>query len=218
MMAKLPSIKTDNPVFNFMGKLGDLVLLNVTWLLCCLPVVTAGAATTALFYAARKLAANEEYRIWHDFFRSFRANFRQATVFWLGLLCALAVAGANLWIGLHTDSALGNVCRGVGGVLLALWLAVEGHAFPLLARYDYRLGRLTLDALRLAVTKLHITAIHIVLAIWLPALLFLDPNLFAFCLPLWLLAGGAASALAVSGLLLPVQKAIEEKQREEGGG
>lgn len=211
-MAREPFLKTDNPVFAFMGKLGDVVLLNVIWLVCCLPVVTAGASVTALFYTARKIAAGEEYRVRHDFFHSFRANWRQATLFWLGLLVFLAVAAGNLWIGLHTDSGLGNLCRGVGGVLLALWLALTGHAFPLLARYDYRLGRLALDALRLAVKRLHITVIHILLVIWLPALLFLDPNVFLFCLPLWLLAGGAASAVAVSGLLLPVQKQIEQEQ------
>ena len=179
--------------------------------------VTAGASTTALFYAARKIAAGEEYRVRHDFLHSFRANWRQATLFWLGLLAFLAVAAGNLWIGLHTDTGLGNLCRGVGGVLLVLWLELEGHAFPLLARYDYRSGRLILDALRLAVTKPHITVIHILLVIWLPALLFLDPNVFAFCLPPWLLAGGAASAVAVSGLLLPVQKEIEKKQGKGEG-
>ena len=211
-MAKLPSMKTDNPFFNFMGKLGDVVLLNVTWIVCCLPVATIGASTTALFYVARKICLDEDYRVWHDFFHSFRANWRQATLFWLGLLVLLAVGAGNLWIGLHTDSGLGNLCRGVGAVLLLVWLMAEGFAFPLLARYDYRLGRLILDALRLAVTKLHITVIHILLVVWLPALLFIDPNLFLFCMPLWLLAGGAASAVAIAGLLLPVQRGIEKEQ------
>lgn len=215
-MAQLPSMKTDNPFFSFMGKLGDVVLLNVTWIVCCLPVATIGASTTALFYVARKIAAGEEYRAWHDFFHSFRANWKQATALWLVLLAWLAVGTANLWIGLHTDSGMGNLCRGVGAVLLLVWLMAEGFAFPLLARYDYRLGRLVLDALRLAVRKVYITVLHVLLAVWLPALLFLDPNLFLFCLPLWLLAGGAASAVSVSGLLLPVQKEIETA-REKGG-
>ena len=211
-MAREPLLKTDNPVFSFMGKLGDVVLLNLTWLLCCVPVVTVGASTTALFYVARKICVDVDYRIWHDFFHSFRANWKQATALWLVLLAALAVAASNLWIGLHTDSGLGNLCRGVGTVLLIVWLMAEGFAFPLLARYNYQLGRLVLDALRLAVTKLYITAIHILLVVWLPALLFIDPNLFMFCLPLWLLVGGAASAVAVSGLLLPIQKEIEKNQ------
>lgn len=215
-MAREPFLKTDNPVFSFMGRLGDVVLLNVTWLLCCLPVITVGASATALFYVARKMAAGEDYRVWRDFFHSFRANWKQATALWLALLAALAVAAANLWIGLHTDSGLGNLCRGVGAVLLLVWLMAEGFAFPLLARYDYRLGRLALDALSLAVRKAYITVVHILLVIWLPALLFIDPNLFAFCLPLWLLAGGAVSAVAVSGLLLPVQKEMEAA-RGKGG-
>lgn len=214
-MAKEPLLKTGNPVFSFMGKLGDVVALNVIWLLCCLPVVTAGAATTALFYAARKIAAGEDCRVCRDFFRSFRANWRQATALWLVLLVWLAAGAANLWTGLHTDSALGNLCRGVGAVLLLVWLMAEGFAFPLLARYDYRPGRLVLDALRLAVTRPHITLIHILLAVWMPALLFTGLNLFLFCLPLWLLAGGAAGAVAVSGLLLPVQREIEAG-REKG--
>ena len=40
----------DNPVWRFIGKLGDLVLLNLLWLICCIPVFTAGAATTAVYY------------------------------------------------------------------------------------------------------------------------------------------------------------------------
>ena len=213
-MARKPFLKTDNPVFSFMGELGDVVLLNLTWLLCCVPVATIGASTTALFYVARKICLDEDYRVWHDFFHSFRANWKQATGLWLVLLAGLAVAASNLWIGLHTVSGLGNLCRGVGIVLLLVWLMAEGFAFPLLARYTYQLRRLVMDALRLAVTKLYITVIHILLVIWLPALLFIDPNLFLFCMPLWLLAGGAASAVAVSGLLLPVQKEIEKKQEE----
>lgn len=129
-MAKEPLLKTDNPVFSFMGKLGHVVLLNVIWLLCCLPVVTAGASTTALFYVARKIAVDEDYRVCRDFFRSFKANWKQTTVLWIPLLAALAVAASNLWIGLHTDSGLGNLCRGVGAVLLLLWLMEVGFAFP----------------------------------------------------------------------------------------
>ena len=32
----------DNPFYRLMGTIGDLVVLNVLWLVCCLPVVRAG--------------------------------------------------------------------------------------------------------------------------------------------------------------------------------
>ena len=60
-MKKSSSI--DNPFFRLMGAIGDLVVLNILWLLCCLPVVTAGASTLALFAIVHKIAAGEDYRI-----------------------------------------------------------------------------------------------------------------------------------------------------------
>lgn len=216
-MAKGSSFKPDNPVFRSLGRLGDLVGLNVLWLLCCLPVVTAGAATTALFYVARKMALGETCFVRRDFFRSFRANWKQGALLGLGFLLTGALFFFDLWVGLHTDSALGNLFRGVGVAFAAVWLAVMGFAFPTLARYEYRLGRLVVDSLRLCVAKPHITLVQILLAIWLPGLLWLDPNLFLFCLPLWLLVGPAASAVALSALLAPVQEAFEAQNTEDTG-
>ena len=40
----------DNPIWRFMGRLGDMIVLNLLWLVCSIPVVTIGASTTALYY------------------------------------------------------------------------------------------------------------------------------------------------------------------------
>ncbi len=216
-MSKEPRLKIDNPVFAWMGTLGDVIALNLLWLLCCLPVVTIGVSTTALFYVARKISAGEEYRVCRDFFHSLRSNWKQATLLWLAELAVGMLFAADLWIGLHTDSGMGNFFRGAGGVLLILWLAQLGFAFPLLARYDYRLGQLAMDCLRLTATKPYIAVVHVLLVIWLPALLFLSPELFLFLMPPWLLCGAGASAAALSRLLLPVQREIESKGKDTEG-
>ena len=46
----------DNPVWRFIGKLGDLILLNILWIVCSIPVFTIGASTTAVYYVTLKLA------------------------------------------------------------------------------------------------------------------------------------------------------------------
>ncbi len=43
---------SNSPVIAFLNKMTDLILLNVLWILCCLPVITAGAATTAAYYVS----------------------------------------------------------------------------------------------------------------------------------------------------------------------
>ena len=70
----------DNKFFVFMGRVADLLLLNFLCILCCIPVVTAGASITALYYVTLKMARDEESYIARSFFRSFKQNFKQATI------------------------------------------------------------------------------------------------------------------------------------------
>src|SRR5699024_10557514 len=66
----------DNKFFVFMGKVADLCLLNLVCLACCIPIVTAGASITALYYVTLKMVRNEESYIFRSFFKSFKHNCR----------------------------------------------------------------------------------------------------------------------------------------------
>ena len=57
----------DNKFFVFMGRVADLLLLNFLCILCCIPVVTAGASITALSYVTLKMARDEESYIARSF-------------------------------------------------------------------------------------------------------------------------------------------------------
>ncbi len=80
----------ENPVWKFMGKVTDMFLLTCLWLLFSLPVVTVGASTTALFYCAMRLASDREGYLREDFVRTFRENFKSATILWL-MVSALGI-------------------------------------------------------------------------------------------------------------------------------
>ena len=83
----------DNKFFVFMGRVADLLLLNFLCILCCIPVVTAGASITALYYVTLKMARDEESYIARSFFRSFKQNFKQATIINIIMLC-LSIFGS----------------------------------------------------------------------------------------------------------------------------
>ena len=87
----------DNPVWRFMGKFCDILLLNILWTLCSVPIVTIGASTTAVYYVTLKLVRDEEGPTVRSFFRSFKENFKQATVIWLILLVAGLLIGFDLY-------------------------------------------------------------------------------------------------------------------------
>ena len=85
----------DGKLAQILGNIADLVILNVLWIVCSIPIVTAGAAATAFYSVTLKLIKNEESYVTRSFFRAFRENFKQSTIVWLVLLAVAAVLGCD---------------------------------------------------------------------------------------------------------------------------
>ncbi len=79
----------DNPLFQILQRILNVVGLSLVWILCCLPVVTIGAATAALYYTTVKVVRNERGYLFAEYFSAFKKNFRQSTI---ATLLYLAVA------------------------------------------------------------------------------------------------------------------------------
>ena len=62
----------DSPVMQALGKMADLMWLNILTLICCIPVVTVGASLTAMHYMALKIVRNEECYITKGFLSPLR--------------------------------------------------------------------------------------------------------------------------------------------------
>ena len=87
----------DGKLAQILGNIADLVILNVLWIVCSIPIVTAGAAATAFYSVTLKLIKNEESYVTRSFFRAFRENFKQSTIVWLVLLAVAAVLGCDFY-------------------------------------------------------------------------------------------------------------------------
>lgn len=73
----------DNKFFQGLGKIIDVICLSAFWFFLCIPIVTAGAATTALYYTVNKVIRNNRSYIGREFWHAFKTNFRQSTIVWL---------------------------------------------------------------------------------------------------------------------------------------
>ena len=116
----MPFFSYESKFSQAMLKLCSTAWLNLLWFLCSLPIFTAGASTTALYYVTLKMARDEETNLTKLFFKSFRENFRQATTLWLILLAVGLVLAADGYILYH----LRLTATGFPGVLWTLILAL----------------------------------------------------------------------------------------------
>ena len=212
-MKKSSSI--DNPFFRLMGAIGDLVVLNILWLLCCLPVVTAGASTLALFAIVHKIAAGEDYRTASGFFKAFRRDFKQATALWLVVLAAGIAALAGLRAASAQDDVFTGLLAAASFLLLAGVCCCGCWGLALLARFTYRHGLLALlDGARMTVANLLPTVGILVLLAWMPLLWVLAPGWFVYLLLPLFLVGGSATALGMTALMRPAVARVEQAGRK----
>ena len=206
----------NNPVFQFMGRVADLIMLNALFLVCSLPLVTVGASLTAMIRVIQGIQAKSEPGMVRTFFKAFKQNFRQATVVWLILAALLAVMGYNFFlINANFTGSFALGMKAAMGAVTVVLLAAAGYVFPLIARYENTLKQHVLNALILAVAKLPRTLCILALNVLPFALAVISLRVFFYSIALWLLGGFAMICWLDCLLLRPVLRQLEQPKEEK---
>lgn len=203
---------TDNVVMRALSKICDMICLNIMWLVCCIPIVTIGASTTALYTVMLKFVKNEEGYIFRGFFKAFRSNLKQSTLSWLIFLALGAV-----WF---VDYRLTGVMPGTAGTVMSViflmigffLLALMIYVFPLTARYENNIRNTFKNALILTVARLPYTLLMIAVIVVAVVASLWNTATVMFALPLWFLIGGALIAWVNSYILRKVFLIFEDNE------
>ena len=155
----------DGPVMQLINKIVYSVYLNILWFICCIPIVTVGASTTALFYVTLKIAKNEEGNITKAFFHSFRENLKQSTVIWMILLFLGIILGVDGYVLYHMrfENVFWTLCTAFFLIAAAAYAVVLMYIFPLLARFDNTTGAMFKNALFMGIRFLLCTILMAVI-------------------------------------------------------
>lgn len=197
----------ESPLMQALSKLADLMWLNILTMICCIPIVTAGASFTAMNYMALKIARNEECYITRGFFKSFKENFKQATVIWLLLLLVVLVLIGDFIIvrdsGIEFPLAIRIIILIVG--ILVLFTAM--FVFPTLARFSNTIRRTIKNAFLMSILQFPKTILMIILYLIPPLVTYLFPQAF----PVAFLFGLAAPAYVSAHLYKKFFQKLEDQ-------
>ncbi len=207
---------TDNVIVRALSKICDMVCLNILWLICCIPVITAGASTTALYTVMLKMVRNEEGYIFRGFFKAFRSNFRQSTVIWLILLLLGIICGIDYRVAGMMPGTAGMVMRSIFILFGFFVLSVAIYAFPLTARYENSIRATLRNALLLTVAKLPYTLLMAAVTVGAVIASVWNSVTLMFAIPLWFLIGGSLIAWINSWLLRRVFMVFEDNDDNAG--
>ncbi len=156
----------ENPFWQGLSVIADMMLLNLLTLLCCVPVITMGAAFTAMNDMVIRITRQEEGSIVRGYGKALRQNLKNGCLFGLMILLAAAL----LYIDYLCALTYAPVLRYAVAAIAVLLLALSMYVFALLARYENGLIKTVKNAAALAVG-------------YFPQTL----GMLCFCVALWLL-------------------------------
>lgn len=177
----------NNPVMRWIIRIFDCMCLSVLWLAASLPVITAGASTTALYVAIHRCIRLEEGSLWKTFWQAFRENFKRSSLCWLIALAVLALFVLDALV-FRTMALNGQPLGGLYWLILLL-IAIALTWMAYLFCYAERFTGSVKDVLRFSFLMM---VLHPVKAITV----------------LVILLGGAALVLLAPGLLVILPAAV----------
>lgn len=152
----------DTPFFRLMSMIGDLMLLNLMWIVFSLPVITIGASTTALLYTGMKLARGRDGYVVSNFWKSFKLNLKQSTVIWLLLLLFGGALGYAGWFWMNRESGISRILAVLAIGLAILYLIELMFVFAVQAKFTNTIMNTMKNALVMGIQNFPITILCIV--------------------------------------------------------
>lgn len=131
-------------------RLADLMLLNLLFVLCCLPLFTIGPSLSALYTVCLKMADNEDVSIVKSFSQAFRRNFRQSTLLWIIMAGCAAVLGLNWFFLPVLPEAPAEVMKVLLNLMLLVYIAVFSYLFPIQCKFENSIKNTLKNAFALA--------------------------------------------------------------------
>lgn len=120
----------------YMSKFIDIIILNVIFLLSCIPVFTAGAAWTAMYYTCVKVIRRDRGKVWQEYIKSFKSNLKTAVGIWLPLVVLEGILGFVPYRLLtHGHSSFSAAAIGIAMAFFLFVLAVMIYSFAVLSRF-----------------------------------------------------------------------------------
>lgn len=196
-------LNVEGPVMGFLDKAGQLIMLSVLWMLGCVPVITAGTSTAALYYAVIKSVRRGHGSSVREFFRSYRANLVRG----IGVTATAGLLAVSLVILRRQGSSILPGAALVGLILLGLTAVYLG---PVLSRFRISFGEVWKLAFVMAVRFAHYALLLLagtVVLVWL--------QIWVLPIPTALILPGAWCFLSTFVIEKALQSYMPEKEEND---
>lgn len=201
----------DSPLMKFLGRVGDIIVLNLIFVVTSIPIFTIGTALSALYTVSMKLVRGEDPSIIREYLKAYKRNFKTATICWLFMAAIAVLMFADFRLIGVFDGGIYIVLRLVLAMALGIWLLVFTYLFPYIARFENTVIHSIKNALFLSIAHVPYTFMLLGIGGGLVIITLFTSKTFVIGTIAWTFVGFAVMAYVQSYLLCRVFGKYEER-------
>lgn len=197
-------LAVDSPIMKFFGRIGDILVLNLIFVISCVPIFTIGTAIVSLYAVAMKLVRGEELSITKEYWKAYKGNLKKATAVW-GIMAAI---GILIFFDFRFIRVLGDsgyfVMKVILGIILGMYLLTFLYLFPYIARFENSYLNIFRNSFLLSAAHIPSTILMLGISLGVLFLTLATSKTFVIGTIVWFFAGFAAVAYINSFLLCKI--------------
>ena len=154
----------DNKFFEVLGKITNIVILNLLCIVACLPIITIGASVTATYSVAMQMAKDKEPYIVKEFIKRFKENFKTSTIVWTVMLIIGGVLLFDFYISrLVLNESISKALQLVFSLISIIYIFTLTYVFPMISKFENTIKNTMINSTLISIQNLPYTLMMVAL-------------------------------------------------------
>lgn len=182
----------DSKFIEALDNIADIIILNLLFIISCIPIITIGTSITSMYYVTLKMVRDENSSVIKLFIKSFKENFKISTIVWTLMIVVFSVLFIDFKIiGLISSKGLSLILRVSSIMISIMFIFLFTYVFPIIAKFENSIKNTIINSILISVQNLPFTIIMVILN-FLPIIAVnLFTNLWPYILFLYIMSGFA---------------------------
>lgn len=145
----------DNKFFEALGKISNIVILNLLCIVSCLPIITIGASVTATYFIAMQIVKDEESYIIKEFIKRFKENFIISTKIWIIMMIIGGVLCFDFYISkLIINEYMRIILQFILLIISIIFVFSITYVFPIASKFENTVKNTMINSILISIQHL----------------------------------------------------------------
>lgn len=145
----------DNKFFEVLGKITDIIILNLLCIISCLPIITIGASVTSTYFVALQMVRDEETYIIREFIKRFKENFIFSTKVWSIILIIGLVLSFDFYISrLILNEYMRITLQFILTIVSIIFVFLLTYVFPIISKFENTIKNTMINSILISIQHL----------------------------------------------------------------